>query len=558
MAKKTLQLYRGTAAQNDAFTGAAGEVTMDTTTNQLRVHDGSTAGGHKVAKDSDVVHLDGTETITGLKTFKQSTGRIAYIINDTIDITNPTASTQYAFFDFHDGQVSSQRMGVVGAFLAPNGHYGTYMQAGNITGLRIETDGVNAFTSAPTPTDARENSTQVATTAWAKNNFFTYTANCITEIPQDIKLELSSGTLTLKAGSKVYVPNGAGVFDEVSITTDRTITNTSNDTYLVLANNTGTAIELARLNTQTGSGTTTPTTGYWVYYNTSDNKVYRILNGVVDRYISLPIAIITVSGGAISSIDQIFHGIGYIGSHVFVTKGMTVAVPDGRNPDGSLNNIISTVTAVTPYTRNLTQTNVPLWFNNDGTLAFSTGVSYDPVTNKVSLGTAAQIATCDLTGGVISNFRAKYAFYAADYNDFQNLKDNLSALDAQNVKLSGNQTVAGTKTFSSSPVIPTPTTTDKSTKAATTAFVKAYSMGVPNYSSATAITSGWTATGNGWVFGGRYDGSNMGATITINGNTVFQVSSAHAGNAYGIVPVATGDVVTLGAGTYYFLPCKNA
>lgn len=33
-------------------------------------------------------------------------------------------------------------------------------------------------------------------------------SNCILEIPQDIKLELNNGTLTLKAGSKVYVPNG--------------------------------------------------------------------------------------------------------------------------------------------------------------------------------------------------------------------------------------------------------------------------------------------------------------------------------------------------------------
>lgn len=40
------------------------------------------------------------------------------------------------------------------------------------------------------------------------------------------------------------------------------------------------------------------------------------------------------------------------------------------------------------------------------------------------------------------------------------------------VYTSGNQTIAGTKTFSSSPVIPTPTSTDNSTKAATTAFVK--------------------------------------------------------------------------------------
>ena len=34
----------------------------------------------------------------------------------------------------------------------------------------------------------------------------TKVSNCITNIPQDIKLELNNGVLTLKAGSKVYVP----------------------------------------------------------------------------------------------------------------------------------------------------------------------------------------------------------------------------------------------------------------------------------------------------------------------------------------------------------------
>jgi hypothetical protein len=43
---RTLQLYRGTTAQNNAYTGSAGELTMDTTTNELRLHDGSTVGGH--------------------------------------------------------------------------------------------------------------------------------------------------------------------------------------------------------------------------------------------------------------------------------------------------------------------------------------------------------------------------------------------------------------------------------------------------------------------------------------------------------------------------------
>jgi hypothetical protein len=40
-----IQLRRGTSTQHTTFTGVAGEVTVDTTNNILRVHDGSSAGG---------------------------------------------------------------------------------------------------------------------------------------------------------------------------------------------------------------------------------------------------------------------------------------------------------------------------------------------------------------------------------------------------------------------------------------------------------------------------------------------------------------------------------
>ena len=43
-----LQLRRGTTAENDVFTGAVGELTMDTDTKGLRVHDGNTTGGFDV------------------------------------------------------------------------------------------------------------------------------------------------------------------------------------------------------------------------------------------------------------------------------------------------------------------------------------------------------------------------------------------------------------------------------------------------------------------------------------------------------------------------------
>ena len=42
---KQIQLRRGTTAQHNSFTGAVGEVTIDTTRDEFRIHDGSTAGG---------------------------------------------------------------------------------------------------------------------------------------------------------------------------------------------------------------------------------------------------------------------------------------------------------------------------------------------------------------------------------------------------------------------------------------------------------------------------------------------------------------------------------
>ena len=50
----TVQFRRGTTAQNDNFTGAVGEISIDTTLDQVRVHDGATQGGFKVGRQVDV------------------------------------------------------------------------------------------------------------------------------------------------------------------------------------------------------------------------------------------------------------------------------------------------------------------------------------------------------------------------------------------------------------------------------------------------------------------------------------------------------------------------
>lgn len=43
-----VQFRRGTATENNAFTGLEGELSVNTTNYALRVHDGSTQGGYEL------------------------------------------------------------------------------------------------------------------------------------------------------------------------------------------------------------------------------------------------------------------------------------------------------------------------------------------------------------------------------------------------------------------------------------------------------------------------------------------------------------------------------
>ena len=49
MPNYTVQLRRGTTGEHSSFTGAAGEITVNTSNNSVHVHDGSTAGGTELA-----------------------------------------------------------------------------------------------------------------------------------------------------------------------------------------------------------------------------------------------------------------------------------------------------------------------------------------------------------------------------------------------------------------------------------------------------------------------------------------------------------------------------
>jgi hypothetical protein len=65
---------RGTTAEHASFTGAAGEVTVNTTTNQLIVHDGVTVGGHAIS--AGVSGGGGASTLTDLNISDGTDGQV--------------------------------------------------------------------------------------------------------------------------------------------------------------------------------------------------------------------------------------------------------------------------------------------------------------------------------------------------------------------------------------------------------------------------------------------------------------------------------------------------
>lgn len=194
-----------------------------------------------------------------------------------------------------------------------------------------------------------------------QSNLLNYTTNRILEIPQDIKLELNNGTLTLKAGSKVYVPNGFKAdgttpkFDVVVIESDIIDAPDSARQAMVWCRklNGKYYIDSPLPPTFCYSGSTAPTSFYVgklaLWYDTNTNLIKYTKDGGAtwdNQGHSLPLAIVTETTTAYISIDQIFNGFGYIGSTVFVLPGVKVQAPNGKNEDGTYKSNILTQSSV--------------------------------------------------------------------------------------------------------------------------------------------------------------------------------------------------------------------
>lgn len=294
-------------------------------------------------------------------------------------------------------------------------------------------------------------------------NFAKYSnnvTNCITEIPQDINLELVDGTLILKAGSKVYIPNGYetdGVtpkFDEVVIESDLYLKQQfdDNDMFIFVYTNPNGVRTLGSVYKGSTYETKPTAVGdYKLHYITSENKLFWDAPNYVTTENSLPIAIVDRSADVgFTSIDQVFNGFGYIGSTVFALPGVKGLIPNGRNADGTMSNIDYTTQNVLFYTfgqnwsekpvvfsiskeesevrlrpsyyffeQNTVPSTIPSsqWLNTESNLLYQTysdTISWSNAFLRQAFICGSFFITSDAK---ISNFNCKKSFRALDHND---------------------------------------------------------------------------------------------------------------------------------------------
>ena len=101
-----LQFRRGTTSQNNSFTGAVGEISVDTDKDTLRVHDGSTAGGF------EVVTTAATQTLTNktIPTHAVFTAAQEFTATQNFNATTLTDASTIAW-DASANQVTSVTLG---------------------------------------------------------------------------------------------------------------------------------------------------------------------------------------------------------------------------------------------------------------------------------------------------------------------------------------------------------------------------------------------------------------------------------------------------------------
>ena len=193
---KVLQHRRGTAAEHSNFTGAAGEITFDTTDKRLVAHDGTTKGGIPMAKKSEVDAID-----VGVTSFNGSKGAVTY----SAPVSSVNGQTGAVSVDVGVTSFNGSKGAVT--YSAPvssvNG------KTGAVTGLVTSVNGTSADASGNVTISVSPTATPNIIFAWFKNGRGYCSGGTISGADNDVWTLPSGGTWRyLAIGSASYSDGG--------------------------------------------------------------------------------------------------------------------------------------------------------------------------------------------------------------------------------------------------------------------------------------------------------------------------------------------------------------
>lgn len=315
--------------------------------------------------------------------------------------------------------------------------------------------------------------------------------NCLLEVPHRIKYELADGYLTIKAGTILIVPYGTvdlsatyPVGSNFLHSNFKVISTQYNNngkffiwvelqedlihTTQGVLTESGMEFILPEMNWATDWGLEsilsgeTPPTGNRFFYNTQTNYVeWYDDNEIIHLGFSLPIMVTNKENGIPTSIKQVFNGMGYIGSTIWVDKGVKGLIPNGINKDGTLANIntgtqniciftfdatfngnflvslpddakgISYKFAGYVYYQNEMPTGITKWWYHINENQWK----YINSNNEIVKYWWLDVCECALENGVITSLKPYTIFKPVDYNNYERkineLETRLSLLEAK-------------------------------------------------------------------------------------------------------------------------------
>lgn len=369
--------------------------------------------------------------------------------------------------------------------------------------------------------------------------------NCLLEVPQRVKYDIADGIITIQAGTIMVVPYG---------TEDLTAQHTIGSVFLnskfkvvdrqfadgkffvwvelqsniqgsgttaqifetsVVVNITGgslTALETSSTTSSTSQSSETNNTNY----RTDLNMVQFTRSGALNSNVgSFPLLIAKSDGvNVFASVSEVFNGIGYIGSTIWVDKGVKGLIPNGRNEDGTLKNIEFTTDKVLVNTYVSANGSYVLRINNGNSINATAVVDYNEDENLIyvqnTVYPSTVVGTVVYLSGQITSLQTKLPFRAVDYNDFAKVQNT--------------------------------------------------AIGYPDYSKGVSKTwdTVYTAEQNGWIFiAGNLIESSANLVATING-VQFIVCRPQGGTAdfgSGLFPVKKGNTYK-GSGAFNYQELK--